>query len=75
MVSSPIKLLLDVLSSQKHINRKKKQKNYKMFVFAQDMEIRNWVKILLACTPLLPFTTARKTWEQASCNFLFKVHS
>jgi hypothetical protein len=32
-----------------------------MFVFAQDMEIRNWVKIFLAFTPLSPFTTAKKT--------------
>jgi hypothetical protein len=31
-----------------------------MFVFAQDMGIRNWVKILLASTPLPPFTTAKK---------------
>jgi hypothetical protein len=46
-----------------------------MFVFAQDMGIRNWVKILLASTPLPPITTAKKTWEQVSCNFLFEVHS
>jgi hypothetical protein len=38
------------------------------------MGIRNWVKILLASTPLPPFTTAKKTWEQASCNFLFEVY-
>jgi hypothetical protein len=37
-----------------------------MFVFAQDMGIRNWVKILLASTPLPPFTTAKKTWEVGS---------
>jgi hypothetical protein len=49
-----------------------------MFVFAQDKGIRDWVEILLASTPLRalpPFTTAKKTWEQASCNFLFEVHS
>jgi hypothetical protein len=34
-----------------------------MFVFAQDMGIRNWVKILLISTTLPPFTTAKKTWS------------
>jgi hypothetical protein len=35
-----------------------------MFVFAQDMGIRNWVKILLISTTLPPFTTAKKTWSK-----------
>jgi hypothetical protein len=30
-----------------------------MFVFAQDMGIRNWVKILLVSTTVPPFTTAK----------------
>jgi hypothetical protein len=30
-----------------------------MFVFAQDMVIRNWVKILLVSTTIPPFTTAK----------------
>jgi hypothetical protein len=51
-----------LFSSQKRTNRKKR-KSPKMFVFAQDMGIRNWVKILLASTLLSPFTTAKKTWE------------
>jgi hypothetical protein len=65
---------LILFSSQKRTNRKKR-KSHKFFVFAQDMGIRNWVKILLASTPLPPITTAKKTWEQVSCNFLFEVHS
>jgi hypothetical protein len=38
-----------------------------MFVFAQDIRIRNWVKILLASTTLRarpPFSTAKKTWSK-----------
>jgi hypothetical protein len=31
----------------------------KMFVFAQDMGIRNWVNILLISTTVPPFTTAK----------------
>jgi hypothetical protein len=53
----------------------KKEKATQCLVFAQDMGIRNWMKILLASTPLPPFTTAKKTWEQASCKFFFEVHS
>jgi hypothetical protein len=30
-----------------------------MFVFAQDMGIRNWMKILLVSTTVPPFTTAK----------------
>jgi hypothetical protein len=50
--------------------QKKTKKNHKMFAFAQDMGIRNWVKIQLASTPVLPFTTANKTWSK-----LFAIHS
>jgi hypothetical protein len=32
---------------------------HKMFVFAQDMVIRNWMKILLVSTTVLPFTTTK----------------
>jgi hypothetical protein len=38
-----------------------------MFVFAQDIGIRNWVKILLVSTtlwPQPPFSTAKKTWSK-----------
>jgi hypothetical protein len=64
-----------ILFSSKKRTNGKRRKSHRMFVFAQDMGIRNWVKILLASTPLPPFTTAKKTWEQPSCNFLFKVNS
>jgi hypothetical protein len=63
-----------LFTSKKHTNGIRR-KSHRMFVFAQDMGIRNWVKILLASTPLPPFTTAKKTWEQPSCNFLLKVNS
>jgi hypothetical protein len=63
-----------VFSSQKRTNRKKR-KSHKLFVFAQDKGIRNWVEILLASTSLPLFTIAKKTWHQASCNFVFIVHS
>jgi hypothetical protein len=43
-----------------------------MYVFAQDMEIRNWLKILLASTPLPPFTTTKKTWSQHFAIFFLK---
>jgi hypothetical protein len=52
--------------SQKPTNGKK-GKSHKMFVFAQDIGIRNWVKILLVSTTLRslpPFTTAKKTWNK-----------
>jgi hypothetical protein len=52
-----------LFSSQKPTNGKK-GKSHKMFVFAQDMGIRNWVKILLVSTTLPPFTTAKKTWSK-----------
>jgi hypothetical protein len=38
-----------------------------MFVFAQDMGIRNWVKILFVSTTLPPFTTAK---EKLGARFL-----
>jgi hypothetical protein len=43
-----------------------------MFVFAQDMGIRNWVKILLASAPLPPLTTAKKTWSKHFAIFFLK---
>jgi hypothetical protein len=43
-----------------------------MFVFAQDMGTRNWVKIPLASTPLPPFTTAKKTWSKHFAIFFLK---
>jgi hypothetical protein len=55
-----------LFSSQKSTNGKK-GKSHKMFVFAQDIEIRNWMKILLVSTTLWslsPFTTAKKTWSK-----------
>jgi hypothetical protein len=64
-----------ILFSSKKRTNEKRRKNHRMFVFAQDMGIRNRVKILLASTPLPPFTTTKKTWEQTSCNFLFEVNS
>jgi hypothetical protein len=63
-----------LFTSQKHTNGKRR-KSHRMFVFAQDMGIRNWVTILFASTPLPPFTTAKKTWEQPSCNLKKKVNS
>jgi hypothetical protein len=64
-----------ILFSIKKRTNGKRRKSHRMFVFAQDMGIRNWVKILLASIPLPPFTTAKKPWEQPSCNFLLKVNS
>jgi hypothetical protein len=55
-----------LFSSQKHTNEKK-EKSQKMFVFFQDIGIRNWMKILLVSTTLWslpPFTTAKKTWNK-----------
>jgi hypothetical protein len=52
--------------------QKKTKKNHKMFAFAQDMGIRNWVKIQLASTPVLPFTTANKTWSKLFAIFFLK---
>ena len=40
-----------LFSSQQRTNWKRR-KSHRMFVFAQDMGIRNWVKILLASTSL-----------------------
>jgi hypothetical protein len=42
-----------------------------MFVFAQDMGIRNWVKILLVSTTLPPFTTAKKKLGARVLQFSF----
>jgi hypothetical protein len=43
-----------------------------MFVFVQDVEIRNWVKTLLTSTPKTPFTTAKKTWNKLFAIFFLK---
>jgi hypothetical protein len=43
-----------------------------MFIFAQDMGIRNWVKILLASTLLPPSTTAKETWSKLFPIFFLK---
>jgi hypothetical protein len=42
-----------------------------MFVFAQDMGIRNWVKILLVSTIVPPFTTAKTKFEAKVWQFCF----
>jgi hypothetical protein len=60
-----------LFSSQKPTNGKK-GKSHKMFVFAQDMGIRNWVKILLISTILPPYTTAKKTWSKVLAIFFLK---
>jgi hypothetical protein len=55
-----------LFSSQKPTNGGK-GKIHKMFVFAQDIGIRNWMKILLVSTTLWsrpPFSTAKKTWSK-----------
>jgi hypothetical protein len=44
-----------------------------MFVFAQDMEIRNWVKILLVSTTVTPFTTAKTILGARFFQFSFEV--
>jgi hypothetical protein len=61
-----------VNSLVKNLLMEKKKKNHKMFVFAQDMGIWNWVKILLASTSLSPFTTAKKTWNKLFVIFFLK---
>jgi hypothetical protein len=53
-----------ILFSSQKLTNGKKRKSHKMFVFAQDMGIRNWVKIFLVSTILPPFTTAKKTWSK-----------
>jgi hypothetical protein len=42
-----------------------------MFVFAQDMGIRNWMKILLVSTTVLPFTTAKTKFGAKVLQFSF----
>jgi hypothetical protein len=46
-----------------------------MFVFAQDMEIRNWVKNLLVSTIVPPFTTTKTNLGARVLQFPFEVHS
>jgi hypothetical protein len=46
----------------------KKRKSHKIFVFAQDIGIWNWMKIFLVSTILPsrpPFSTAKRTWSKA----------
>jgi hypothetical protein len=42
-----------------------------MFVFAQDMGIRNWMKILLVSTTVPPFTTAKTKFGAKGLAILF----
>jgi hypothetical protein len=42
-----------------------------MFVFAQDMGIRNWMKILLVSTTVPPFTTAKTKFGTKVLQFSF----
>jgi hypothetical protein len=66
-----------LFSNQKPTNGKK-GKSHKMFVFAQDIGIRNWVKILLVSTTLwsLPtVTTANKTWSKVLAILFLKCTS
>jgi hypothetical protein len=63
-----------LFSNQKPTNRKK-WKSHKMFDFAQDIGIRNWMKILLVSTTLRflpPFPTAKKTWNKVLAILFFK---
>jgi hypothetical protein len=46
-----------------------------MFVFVQDMGIRNWVKILLVSTTVPPFTTAKTKFVAKVFDYLFEVNS
>jgi hypothetical protein len=61
---------------QKPINGKK-EKSHKMYVFAQDIGIRNSVKILHVSTTLRsqpPFSTAKKTWKKVLPILLLKCN-
>jgi hypothetical protein len=65
-----------LFSSQKPTNGKKR-KSHKMFVFAQDIGIRNLVKILPVSTTLRsrpPFSTAKKTWSKVLPILLVKCN-
>jgi hypothetical protein len=65
-----------LFSNQKPTNGKK-GKSHKMYVFAQDIGIRNLVKILLVSTTLrsqLPFSTAKKTWSKVLPILLLKYN-
>jgi hypothetical protein len=42
-----------------------------MFVFAQDMGIRNWMKSLLVSTTVLPFPTAKTNFGAKGLAILF----
>jgi hypothetical protein len=49
-----------------------KNQSLKMFILPQDMGIRNWAKILLASTPLTPFTIIKKIWNKFFAIFFLK---
>jgi hypothetical protein len=42
-----------------------------MFVFAQDMGIKNWMKILLVSTTVPPFTTVKTKFGAKVLQFSF----
>jgi hypothetical protein len=55
----------------------KKGKSHKMYVFAQDIGIRNSVTIPLVSTTLRsqpPFSTAKKTWKKVLPILLLKCN-
>jgi hypothetical protein len=63
-------------SNQKPTNGKK-GKSHKMYVLAQDIRIRNSVKILHVTTTLRsqpPFSTAKKTWSKVLPILLLKCN-
>jgi hypothetical protein len=65
-----------LFSNQKPINGKK-GKSHKLYVFAQDIRIRNSVKILHVSTILRsrpPFSTAKKTWSKVLPILLLKCN-
>jgi hypothetical protein len=65
-----------LFSNQKPTNGKK-GKSHKMYVFAQDIGIRNSVTILLISTTLRsrpPFLTAKKTWNKVLPILLLKCN-
>jgi hypothetical protein len=65
-----------LFTNQKPTNGKK-GKSHKMYVFAQDIGIRNSVTILLVSPTLrsrLPFSTAKKTWNKVLPTLLLKYN-
>jgi hypothetical protein len=65
-----------LFSNQKPTNGKK-GKSHKVYVFAQDIRIRNSVQILYISTTLRsrpPFSTAKKTWSKVLPILLLKYN-